>query len=150
MFGVDKDAKGIDFVKYGLATKILSDCSSLGPSSFGVIWISGTDCTINGNIQVGTAEAPVFLISAATNTKFNGGSSLFGTLFVTDAEKSNASFHAVGTMTIYGAGVIDADLAKYNGTFQIVYLESVIEKSVQTGGFGAVAGSWSDFHTDWR
>jgi hypothetical protein len=150
MFGVPKDAAGIDFVKYGLATKILNNCSSLDENSFGIIWISGESCTVNGNTQVGSAEAPVFLISAAGNTKFNGGASLFGTLFVTDAERSDAEFDAVGTMTIYGAAVIDAELAKYNGTFQVVYVENVVEQSVQTGGFGAVAGAWSDFHTDWR
>jgi hypothetical protein len=158
MFGVPKyeadlttiNSDTVDFVKYGLAKQILPNCSSLGPTSNGVIWISGNSCTVNANTQVGTAEKPVFLISAASETRFNGGASLFGTLMVTDVEDPDAEFNAVGTMTIYGAAVIDAKLAKYNGTFQIVYVESILEQSLGTGGFGAVSGAWSDFHQDWR
>ena len=149
-FGVDKDAAGIDFVKYGIAKQVLTDCSSLDENSFGVYWISGASCTVNANIQIGSANAPVFLISAAETTRFAGGASLFGTLFVTDAELANASFNAVGTMTIYGSAIIDAELARYNGTFQIVYLDGVLDKALQSGGFGSIAGGWTDFHEDWQ
>jgi hypothetical protein len=149
-FGVAKDAAGIDFVKYGVAKQVLSDCSSLNENSFGVYWVTGAECRVNSNTQIGSAKAPVFLISAASSTRFAGGASLFGTLFVTDAEDANASFNAVGTMTIYGAAIVDAELAQYQGTFQIVYLDSVLDKSLQSGGFGAVAGGWTDFHQDWR
>jgi hypothetical protein len=115
-----------------------------------VYWVSGNTCSVNANTQIGTAEHPVFLISAASTTRFAGGASLFGTLMVTDVEDPDASFNALGTTTIYGAAVIDAQLAQYQGTFQIVYIESILEQSLQTGGQGAVAGGWSDFHADWR
>jgi hypothetical protein len=92
----------------------------------------------------------VILLSAAGTTRFNGGAKLFGVLFVTDVENANADFDAVGSMTIYGAAVIDATLAQYQGTFQIVYLENVIETAFGDPGFGDVAGAWSDFHPDWR
>lgn len=149
-FGVYKDAAGIDFVKYGLAKEVLDDCSTLDENSFGVYWVSGSMCKVAANTQIGSADAPVFLISAASITRFNGGASLFGTLFVTDAEDPAAKFDAVGTMTIYGAAIIDAELAKYQGTFQVVYIDSILKKVLQTGGFGAVAGGWSDFHPDWQ
>lgn len=158
MFGVPKyDADGVtindesvDFVKYGLAQTVLTDCNSLNENSSGVYWVSATTCAINANTQIGTPEEPVFLISAARTTRFNGGASLFGTLFITDVEDANAELDAAGTMTIYGAAVIDGKLGQYNGTFQIVYLEGVLEHSLGTGGFGAVSGAWSDFHRDWR
>ncbi len=149
-FGVHKDAAGIDFVKYGLAKEVLSDCSSLDDSSFGVYWISGPQCIVNANTQIGTANAPVVLISAASLTRFNGGAIFFGLLFVTDAEYPAAEFDAIGSLTIYGAAVIDAKISKFKGTFQIVYLEDVLKKALQNGGFGNVAGSWTDFHQDWR
>ena len=149
-FGVEKDAAGIDFVKNHLAKEVLEDCSTLDENSFGVYWVSGPTCTVNANTQVGTAETPVVLISAAGLTRFNGGATLFGLLFVTDAEVPTAEFQAIGTMTIYGAAVIDATLGKYQGTFQIVYVDRILEKAWQTGGIGNVAGGWSDFHADWR
>lgn len=158
MFGVPKyEADGVtindesvDFVKYGLAKEVLTDCDSLDENSTGVYWVSGGTCSINANTQIGSAEFPVFLISAATTTRFNGGASLFGTLMITDVEDAAAALHAVGTMTIYGAAVIDGALGQYNGTFQIVYLENILEQSLETGAFGAVSGAWSDFHADWR
>ena len=149
-FGVKKDAAGIDFVKYGLAKEVLDDCSTLDENSFGVYWVSGPACHVAANTQVGTADAPVVLISAAGLTRFNGGATLFGILFVTDAEVSTAEFDAVGTMTIYGSAIIDAKLGKYQGTFQIVYVDAIQEKALQTGGFGNVPGAWSDFHQDWQ
>lgn len=149
-FGVKKDAEGIDFVKNGLAKEVLDDCDSLDENSFGVYWVSGPTCNVSANTQIGSAKAPVFLISAAATTRFNGGASLFGVLFVTDAEVDTAKFDAVGTMTIYGAATIDAELAKYQGTFQIVYVDSILNKVLSSGGVGNVAGAWSDFHDDWR
>ncbi len=154
MFGVNKDAEGIDFVKYGLAQEVLTDCSSLDENSHGVYWVSGSLCNVSADTQIGSPKAPVFLISATEITRFNGNATLFGVLFVTDAEVPDmvpkAEFHAVGTMTIYGAAVIDAEIGAYNGTFQVVYVENILNTVVQKGDSGSVAGSWSDFHQDWR
>jgi hypothetical protein len=158
MFGVPKyepdlttiNDESVDFVKYGLAQEVLTDCDSLDENSSGVYWVSGSTCSVSANTQVGSAEHPVFLISAADLTRFNGGASLFGTLMITDVEDPDAAFHAVGTMTIYGAAVIDGAMGQYNGTFQVVYLENILEQSLETGAFGDVSGAWSDFHADWR
>jgi hypothetical protein len=158
MFGLPKfeddlvtiNDESVDFVKYGLAKEVLTDCDSLDETSSGVYWVSGNTCSVAANRQIGSAEEPVFLISAAGETRFNGGASIFGVLFVTDVEDPDAKLNAIGTMTVYGAAVVDATLAKYQGTFQIIYLENVLETAFGTGGFGAVSGSWSDFHQDWR
>ncbi len=149
-FGVNKDPEGIDFVKTTLAKEVLDDCSSLDENSFGVYWVSGPTCIVNANTQVGSSKAPVFLISAAGLTRFNGGATLFGVLFVTDAEISGAEFQAIGSMTIYGAAVIDGVLGKYSGTFQVVYVDTLLATAMQTGGLGNVAGGWADFHADWQ
>jgi len=71
-------------------------------------------------------------------------------LFVTDVEVSNAEFTGNGHATIYGAAVMDAVMEHFNGTFQIVYLESVIDQTVDRGNFGAVSGGWTDFHPIWQ
>jgi hypothetical protein len=149
MFPVDKDAEGIAFVK-SMAKEVISDCSVLNEDSSGLIWVTGSTCQVASNTQIGTKDKPVFLVSAAGTTRFAGGASVFGVLMVTDAEVSTADFHAVGTFTVYGAAVMDATMAQYQGTFQIVYVDSILERALQTGGIGNVAGSWSDFHPVWQ
>jgi hypothetical protein len=61
-------------------SQIITDCDSLDESSFGVYWVTGSDCRINANTVIGSAKSPVLLISAATTTTFNGGAKLFGVL----------------------------------------------------------------------
>ena len=146
VFDVDKDEAGIAKVK-GLAT-VITDCSTLDENSTGMFWVTGADCNIK--VRVGTAETPVLLISATTDTHFNAGAEIFGLVFVTDAEDPNAEFYVNGHATIYGAVIVDAILGKFNGTFQIVYLESVIEKALGKGGIGVMAGGWRDFHEYWQ
>ncbi len=125
----------------------LPNCSSLGPNSFGMYWISGGDCDIASNTTVGSVNAPVFLISAS-DTTIHG--SVFGVLFVTDAEKSDVEFKGNGHGTIYGAAIMEASMKQFNGTFQIVYLDNVVNTALETGAFGAVQGGWTDFHAAWK
>ena len=147
VFGVEKDdEEGIAGIK-GAAT-VIRDCGILDENSSGVFWAEGDDCDIQ--VRVGTAETPVLLISAALETHFNAGAEFFGMVFVTDVEEPNAIFEANGHATVYGAAIIDAEMGNFNGTFQIVYLENVIEKALGTGGLGVMAGGWTDFHDDWQ
>jgi len=130
--------------------EIINDCSSLGPNSFGMYWATGTECRINSNTQVGSPDAPVILISAATTTRMNGGAKFYGTLFVTDVEKPAAALYSNGTNTVYGSVVVDATLGSYQGTFQVVWNESTASNAPKDAGLGAVLGGWSDFHRDWE
>jgi hypothetical protein len=131
-------------------SQIINNCDSLGPNSFGIYWVSGSECLINSNTQVGSPQAPVMLISAATTTRMNGGATIYGTLFVTDVEDSNAKLHSNGTNTIYGSVIVDATLDSYQGTFQVVWNENTTRKAGTSGGLGSVIGGWSDFHLDWE
>jgi hypothetical protein len=131
-------------------SKIISDCSGLGADSFGIYWVTGTDCDINANTQVGSPGAPVMLISAATETRINGGANIFGTLFITDVEDSNAQIVSTGTNTVYGSVIVDGIIGSYNGTFQVVWNENIANKAGNGGGLGSVLGGWSDFHRDWQ
>jgi hypothetical protein len=132
---------------------LLSDCSTLDSNSRGIYWISGTTCKLQkqiGDTGNGTEGGPVLLISAATNTQITAKAEIYGLLLVTDLEKPGATFTGNGTATIYGAAIMDAEMKNFNGTFQIVYVENLIERVLDTGGFGAVAGGWTDFHTAWQ
>ena len=132
-----------------LLAKVLSNCDSLGPSSSGIYWISGTECSINANTVIGSAYAPVLLISATAATKMAGGTKLFGVLYVTDVEVGvgNAEFEVQGNNIVYGQVIMDADYGNnYNGTFQVIYNENLIARVSATGGLGNVPGGWADYH----
>jgi hypothetical protein len=131
-------------------SKIIDDCSVLGPGSFGIYWVTGSSCTINANTQVGSLEAPVMLISAAAVTRLNGGAEIFGTVFVTDVEVAGAELESLGTNTVYGSVIVDALLGSYQGTFQAVWNDATARKAPGQGGLGAVPGGWTDFHRDWK
>lgn len=131
-------------------SKIISNCDSLGPNSFGIYWVTGPECRINSNTAVGSPEAPVMLISAATLTRMNGGAQLYGTLFITDVEDANAELQSNGTNTVYGSVIVDGTLGAYLGTFQVVWNENAAKLAGTGGGLGAVLGGWSDFHRNWE
>jgi hypothetical protein len=131
--------------------KVLSDCSSLDSGSFGIYWISGESCDINANSVIGSAYAPVLLISAAGLTRMAGGATIFGVLYVGDVEDSTATFESQGNNIVYGQVILDAEFGSYNGTFQVVYNENLITRVSGTGGLGNVVGGWADFHHDaWK
>lgn len=130
--------------------QVLSDCSTLGPNSSGIYWISGPECRINSNTTVGSPDAPVLLISAATETRLNGGAQIYGVLYITDTETADATLVSLGTNAVYGQVIIDAVLGSYQGTFQVVYNQHTIEQAIGLGGLGNVIGGWADFHPNWR
>lgn len=131
-------------------SQIISSCDSLGPNSFGIYWVTGSECRINANTQVGSPGAPVMLISAASLTRLNGGAKIYGTLFITDVEDADAELQSNGTNTVYGSVIVDGILGAYTGTFQVVWNENTSKKAGAGGGLGSVIGGWSDFHRDWQ
>ena len=128
--------------------RLLTDCSSLDENSIGIYWVSGPTCSLKD--QVGGKGNPVLLITAATNTRVSAGAQLFGVLFVTDVEDASAEFTGNGHATIYGAVIMDAVMEHFNGTFQIVYIEDLVQGALETPLQGAVAGGWTDFHAAWQ
>ncbi len=130
--------------------KVLSDCSTLGPNSTGIFWISGAECRINSNTTVGGPKNPVLLVSAATETRFNGGAKVYGVVYISDTEDANAALYSNGTNTVYGQVIVDASMGSYTGTFQVVYNENTISNAAGTGGLGNVIGGWSDFSDTWQ
>ncbi len=124
---------------------IYSDCSGLDQSSNGFIWISGDLCLINSNTIIGTEENPVMLVVATAATDIRGGAILYGTLFVTEVEVAGATFEANGGMTVFGQVVVDSIFSKLQGTFQIVYNDSIIGKAGGAGGLGVLNHGWRDW-----
>ncbi len=145
-FGIPK----VNYQAIKSQAQIIDDCSELGPNSFGVYWATGSLCSIAANTVIGSKNGPVMLIAAASETRLNGGTKMFGVLYLTDAEDPNAELTATGNNTLYGAAIIDGTIGAFNGTFQLIYVESVAELVAGTGGMGSLVGGWTDFHSDWR
>jgi hypothetical protein len=131
-------------------SQVLSDCSTLGPESAGIYWISGSDCLINSNTVVGAPNAPIMLITAAATTELRGGAIIYGILYVSDTEHADAALYSNGTNTVYGQVIVDAQLGSYTGTFQVVYNQNTISQASGQGGLGSVIGGWADFHPNWK
>jgi hypothetical protein len=129
---------------------IIDDCSELGPNSFGTYWATGPLCHIGASTVIGSQHAPVMLISAASITRFNGNTKMFGTFYLTDVEDPAAEVQTNGNNTIYGAAIIDGTIGAFTGTFQLIYVETVARIVAGTGGMGTLAGGWTDFHRDWE
>jgi hypothetical protein len=129
------------------SAKQLNDCTSLGPDSSGVIWINGTDCRINGGAVIGSPLAPVVLVSAANLTTINAGAVIFGVLYIFDDDPagSTAELTATGGATVYGAVIVDGAIDKLQGTFQVVFNESVLATATGYAGVGTMNGGWRDF-----
>jgi len=145
-FGVPKSEYQI--VK-GLA-KVIEGCESLDESAAGIYWVTGPVCDIQSNVEVGSPAAPLMIISAAGLTSLQGGATIFGMLYVSDAEIPTAAMESRGNNIVYGAVIVDALLDDYNGTFQVIYNEKLIRLAGGQGGLGNVIGGWSDFHPDWQ
>lgn len=124
---------------------VLSDCSSLGPESSGLYWISGAECAISANTTVGSPRTPIILVSAASETILQGGAEIFGVLYIFDGEDANATIYNRGDNAVYGAAVVDATMGTYNGTFQVVYSSGVLASASGNNGLGSVGGGWRDF-----
>jgi hypothetical protein len=129
--------------------KLITDCSSLGPGSFGIYWVTGPTCTIQNQV-IGSQLAPVVLLSAATVTWLNGNAELFGVMFVSDVEDSTASLKVAGTNIFYGAVIVDATVSNFAGTFQVVYNEGILARVAGYGGLEKLPGGWTDSPPDWR
>lgn len=138
-------------VKYGPGVQVITDCDDLGPHSKGTIWIERTAGTCKlTSVQVGSADDPVFLISAAESTELAGNAVIFGVLFVTTVEGATAEVTVTGINTLYGAGIVEGPIKNFNGTYQIVYSDDLVDRATKTGSLGKIYGGWTDFHDDWR
>lgn len=127
------------------ASKVIPDCSGLGPDSHGVYWVSGAQCRLDGSNTVGSPELPVLLISAAQDTTFTGSNVIFGVIFITDVENGQAEWNASGTNIVYGSVIIDALLDAFVGTFKVIYNEDASLLASSTNGIGTLSGGWRDF-----
>jgi hypothetical protein len=89
----------------------------------------------------------VILVSAADLTTINGGATIFGVLYIFDDDPAGngAELKSTGSAAVYGAAIVDAEIDKLQGTFQVVYNSAVVATASAVSGVGTVNGGWRDF-----
>ncbi len=129
------------------ATQKLTDCSSLGPASTGLIIVDG-DCKPSSN--VGSATAPVILIVRNGNLAVNGNTVLYGLVFAYSSNPATAGTDVklTGGAIVHGAMVSNYQLGNANGTYDAKYDASVLSNISNGAAFqivNQVPGSWRDW-----
>ncbi|MGR9088926.1 MAG: pilus assembly PilX N-terminal domain-containing protein [Gammaproteobacteria bacterium] len=139
-----------DTVMEAAKPQVYADCSGLGPTSKGLIWITG-DCSINGSITIGSAADPVILVIQDHALSLGGGALIYGIVYVFDSPVSGTpSISTGGNVEIRGSLISDANLAGGAGTFAVVWDGSVFDNIENNSDesyriVSSIPGSWRDF-----
>lgn len=140
MFGVPED----DYQAIKDQAEVVADCSGLGPTSSGLIWVTGA-CNPPGTI--GSAVNPVLLVVQG-NVTFNAGDDLYGLLFMFDPTGSTPTLTANGNAHLHGALFAHDDVnLSLNGGFVLEYDKDVLDNlnnSPSGRGLARIPGAWSD------
>ena len=130
------------------ADTVLANCSSVGPSLRGLVWVDG-ECDLQGK-EVGSATAPVALVTTK-GVKLNSNSIMYGVLIITDPDipPEDQAIYSIpvslnGGAVIYGAVIIDPGAVIFNGGFTVVYIKDILTKIDPLVILGNLSGSWSD------
>ncbi len=123
-----------------------SSCATLGPISTGIYIVEG-NCDLPD--VTGSANSPVVLIVKDGNLTLNGGKDFNGIIFVYSSTKpSPYDVMATGNATINGALILNTPPKNLNGTFDLIYDQTVMS-SIQSGTMfqstKMVPGSWRDW-----
>ena len=130
----------------------LATCSYLNSAASGLVW-DQTQCGIGSNVQVGTPDTPVLLVSdGGAPTSIQGR--MFGLLFIrsttspiTTAGGGDGDLEMNAGAVIYGSVVVQGTISRANGTAAVVYNESVLSnlgRQPAFNPFSPVPASWTD------
>lgn len=128
---------------------ILPDCSSLGPSSSGIYYVTGP-CDDLSKKTIGSVDSPAIVVinQGTTTLKLGQDFLMYGLLFVhSDTNKADVTGN---NPQIYGSLVVEGDI-KMTGQFTIVYDDTSASGSTnkipKSARFALVPGSWLDART---
>jgi hypothetical protein len=66
-------------------------------------------------------------------------------IFDDDPAGNGAALKATGGATVYGAAIVDGEIDKLQGTFQVVYNSAIIATAAGVKGISTMNGGWRDF-----
>lgn len=124
--------------------KVVANCSGLGTSSSGLIWVTG-DCNPPGDI--GSEDKPVLLVVEG-DTTLNASSQFYGLLYMFDPAGSTPTLTANGAAHLHGAVFAHDDVnLQLTGGFVLEYDSEVLDNlknSPSSRGLARIPGAWSD------
>lgn len=133
-----------------LNATMLTGCGTLGPTSSGLYYVTGT-CSFPNNTNIGSATSPVIVVvngDLAANKPVNFSANFFGMLFIR-SNNDTAEFSSNGGR-FFGAIVVEGEV-NMNGNVYIVFDNTSTDIPGQplpaSTRFGKVTGSWLDNNT---
>lgn len=151
---------GVDTPNYNTVKQqatVLADCTSLGPNSTGLIWVTG-DCVIPAGGTYGSRDKPIMMVVEGNEFRMNANSTYYGIVFAFDptgaVPAGNMSMTMNGGATVYGSLMSNNTTnmgVNINGTFNMIYDVPSMNKIIVDGDGGyfklmsKMPGSWSDY-----
>lgn len=140
LFGVP----AAEYQKIKDEAKVVANCSGLGTSSSGLIWVTG-NCSPGGNI--GSEANPVLLVVEG-DTTLNAGTQFYGLLYMFNPAGGTPKLTANGNAHLHGAVFAhDGVDLQLNGGFVLEYDSKVLDNlknSPSSRGLARIPGAWSD------
>jgi hypothetical protein len=125
-----------------LSATVLPNCSTLGPASSGLFYISGNCNFPNGDI--GSPTSPVIVV--VEEEALINNNTIFGLIFVRSNDQS-AEFTGNGNAKIFGSLVVEGEI-DVTGSIDVVYDNTGVSTDPNTlpsnAKFARVPGSWLD------
>lgn len=125
--------------------EVVADCNGLGPTSKGLIWVTG-NCNLP-NRDVGSKENPVLLVVEGAVTS-NGSYDFFGLIYLFNLASTTANVQFNGDYHIHGALFVHNTMTlNLTGNFVLEYDREVLD-NLDSGPSGRalarIPGAWSD------
>jgi Tfp pilus assembly protein PilX len=141
LFGVP----AADYQKIKDDAEVVADCSGLGPTSKGLIWVTG-DCNLP-NRDVGSKDDPVLLVVQGAVTA-NGSYDFYGLIYLFNLAATTANLQFNGDYHINGALFVHNTMTlNLTGNFVLEYDREVLD-NLNSGPSGRalarIPGAWSD------
>jgi hypothetical protein len=128
------------------SSEVHDDCTSLGPRSQGLVWITGTSCVLPSATTVGTPEAPVVLVVERGLLQMEALVEVHGMLVLPrtgdDATDSPDTSQA---SLVHGALIANREIAWVPGGLSVQYDPELLQRlAQQPSRLVEVPGSWTD------
>jgi hypothetical protein len=125
--------------------EVVADCNGLGPTSKGLIWVTG-NCNLPST-DVGSEENPVLLVVEGGVTA-NGSDDFYGLIYLFSLASGSASVAFNGDFHIHGALFVHNTMTlNLTGNFVLEYDREVLD-NLDSGPSGRalarIPGAWSD------
>lgn len=124
---------------------IIASCSSLGPSSSGIFYVTGPCLSLPA--KVGSPDSPAIVVVNQGDKTLDTNQNLFYGMLFLHSDNNNANVTGKNTI-VFGALVVEGEIDKLTANFTVVYDDTAASsdphKLPKSAKFARVPGSWLD------